>query len=108
MTKHPKNAITMAPPSTWEKGGVPCPQCGNDSSWCRNSRPGAAYGHNATVRRRECKRCRAKFNTAELSEEQFNLLLSFDPRKVAQAIDELSSALENVPRYNPWTGEPEG
>jgi hypothetical protein len=45
-----------------------CPDCQHYSTVCKDSRPTSYHGYPATRRRRECKKCKHRFSTIEVSD----------------------------------------
>ena len=69
--------------------GVPCPKCGCTDSAVHNSRSRVVAGHEVRMRTRECA-CGNRYNTSEITEASFKLLVARDER-LASAVDALLS-----------------
>jgi transcriptional regulator NrdR family protein len=77
--------------------GIPCPKCRCPSSTVLDSR---ATGQQ-TRRRRQCDRCKTRFNTMEFSEDQMDVYRAQVRRMEiaairAQAADEVVALLKGV------------
>ena len=52
-----------------------CPKCGHSNTFIVDSR---TYNNATTRRRRECDKCGYRYNTFEVSEEDFNIIKNYE------------------------------